>query len=377
MSAVAPAGTRRLRSRVVYFLAELAIAGGFGIGIGVLVAILASLSDKGRVENPLVLISALSGLCTGVLAVFCGREMLPRLSGFALPVRGFLFVITLSGSAFGATLLGFWFFPWYVAHSVRALLLVGSINALLAVVAGTLVFAYEDLLRRLARTRELLAAERLAQSEARERATRAELRALQARINPHFFFNALNTAVAYVGEDPAYAEQLLEKFAGLFRYAFRRGRERSVELEEELGFIHDYLAIEKARFGERLTFEVDFDAEIREERLPPLILQPLVENAVLHGRDPESGAGVVRVTARRREVGIVLEVRDEGPGPGEAAEHLPRGHALENIGERVRSFRGGWLELGPAPEGCGTSARIVFPFEEEATRATLGRREEQ
>lgn len=341
---------------------ELALAGAVGAGIGAMIGVMASALEKGVIEGPLVVLGAISGLIAALIAVLTGREVMPRLFAFPLVVRVALMMVSLVGGAFAATFVGFWLLPFYALSSIRSVMLVGSVNGLLALVAGSLVFVYEDLVARLARTRVLLAVERVSQAEEREKAARAELQALQARINPHFFFNALNTAAAYVREDPAYAEDLLERFAGLFRYAFRRGREERVTVEEEVNFIRDYLEIERARFGDRLTFEVKVDPDVLGVPVPPLILQPVVENAVQHGRDPESGEGRIRVRASRAEGGgVIVEVRDWGPGPGAVGSELPRGHALENIAARVAACGGGWLEITPAEPGPGTSARIVIP----------------
>lgn len=354
------AASPRPSSLLLYFALQAALAGGLGAGTGALVGVLASVLDVGRLETPLVIIGALSGLTAGLIATVTGREVLPRLSIFSLWVRITLGVLTLAGGAFAATGLGFWIFPRYSLHAGSSVLLVGSINGLLALVAGLLVFIYEDLNRRLAAAREQLAAERLAQSQARERAARAELQALQARINPHFFFNALNTAAALVQDDPQAAEQLLERFSELFRYAFRRGGEECVPLEDELAFIADYLAIEKARFGSRLQYTVAPAPGVKDEPIPPLVLQPLVENAVVHGRDPETGACEVTVRAwRERDGRVVLEVRDQGPGPGSAPARQ-KGHALENIATRLAA-RGGRLEIAAAADGPGTQARLVLP----------------
>lgn len=354
-------GMPRPMPLLVHLALQGLLAGGIGSGLGALVGVMAAVADVGRMEAPLVGIGAVSGFFAGLVAVITGREVLPRLSAFSMAMRITLGVLTLLGGAFSATALGFWLFPRYGLHAPRVVLFVGSINGLLSLVAGLLVFVYEDMARRLASTREQLAAERLAQAHSRERAARAELAALQARINPHFFFNALNTAAALVSEDPPGAERLLERFADLFRYAFRRGGQDRVPLEDELTFIADYLEIEKARFGARLQYTVEIAPEVRQEPIPPLILQPLVENAVLHGRDRESGEGRVVVRAfRDGQNQTVLEVRDHGPGPG-VAEKRPKGHALENIAARLTVSRGGRLEIGPAPDGTGTSARVVFP----------------
>ncbi len=354
-------GRRRGRSYLVNLAVELALAGLAGAVSGAVIGFLAAILEAGF-QRPLVLVGAASGLLAGVIAAVAGREVLPRLAGFSLPARIGLVLLTLIGGAIAATFLGFLVDPGFSLHAVRSVLLVGAMNGLLALVAGTLVFAYEDLYQRLARANEILAATRMAQVQARERAARAELLALQARINPHFFFNALNTAAAFVRDDPRRAEDLLERFADLFRYAFRRGGEPSVPLEEELRFIADFIEIERARFGDRLRCEIRTAPEAATDAVPPLILQPLVENAVLHGRDPESGDGRISVRAYHDPRGaLVLEVRDHGPGPGRARDELPRGHALENIAARLAATRGGWLEIGAAIDGPGTLARIVLP----------------
>jgi sensor histidine kinase YesM len=350
------------RPFLVRLAIELGLGGWIGALVGALVGGAASVVEQRGVSGPLIAIGAVTGLVVGVVAVLTGREILPRLSAFPLPVRGLLMVLSLVGGAFAATLIGFWLYPRFALYSFRGVLLVGSTNGLLALVAGAVVFLYEDLARRLARTRAQLLAERVAQAQARERAARAELQALQARINPHFFFNALNTVAAFVTEDPPRAERLLERFAGLFRYAFRKGSEETVPLEQELAFVRDLLEIEQARFGERVRVVVEVDDEVAQEPVPPLILQPLVENAVLHGRDPESGDCRIVVRAGRDEDGrTVICVLDGGPGPGRAIVELPRGHALENIAARVVASRGGSFEILERADVRGTEALIVLP----------------
>ncbi len=346
-----------------YVVAQTALAGGLGLVGGGVVGVLASLLDPPyRPELPLIAVGAISGLVAGLVAAITGREVLPRLVVYSLPVRLALGLAALLGGAALGTVLGFVIVPRYALHAARSVLLVGAINGLIALLSGLLVFLYEDLQRRLTATREQLAAERLAQAHAAERAARAELQALQARINPHFFFNALNTATALVSEDPAAAERLLHRFADLFRYAFRRGGEERVPLEDELAFIADYLAIEQARFGDRLQYAVEVAPEVRGEAIPPLILQPLVENAVLHGRDPETGEGRVTVRAwRDADRQVRIEIRDHGPGPGEAHRSRPKGHALENIAARLAASRRARLTIEPAAEGPGTCASVVFP----------------
>jgi two-component system sensor histidine kinase AlgZ len=161
--------------------------------------------------------------------------------------------------------------------------------------------------------------------------TRAQLAELQARIRPHFLFNTLNSAIALVREEPAKAESLLEDLSELFRHALADTQE-AVPLWQELELAEHYLAIEQVRFGDRLKIEWDLDTAASLARLPPLILQPLVENAVKHGVEPSPDGARVRISTQRRAQVVVIQVTNTVPhGSG------PRGHglALENVRQRL------------------------------------------
>ena len=160
----------------------------------------------------------------------------------------------------------------------------------------------------------------------------ARLAELQSRIRPHFLFNALNTALALVRVDPARAEAVLEDLAELFRVALADAG-ASVSLEEEIDLARRYLAIEEVRFGSRLAVEWDIDPRVHPVRVPPLVLQPLVENAVRHGIEPATKGGRVAVRASLKRGQVVVEVTntlaDEPGTPG-------HGMALHNVRERLR-----------------------------------------
>ncbi|MFD0667685.1 sensor histidine kinase [Ramlibacter sp. MAHUQ-53] len=161
--------------------------------------------------------------------------------------------------------------------------------------------------------------------------TAARLAELQARIRPHFLFNTLNTAVALVRQDPARAEAVLEDLADLFRQALADLGE-SVTLSEEVALARRYLAIEEVRFGERLRVEWVLDPRAGDARVPHLLLQPLVENAVKHGVEPSDCGAQVRVRTERRGDSVVIEVANTVPaGPG------PQGNGLaqENVRRRL------------------------------------------
>ena len=200
--------------------------------------------------------------------------------------------------------------------------------------------------------------ERLAMAE-RQATLRAQLEALQTRTNPHFFFNSINTVASLITDDPALAERTLERLADLFRYALDSNKTRVVPLAREFEMVTDYLAIQTARFGARLTTSVSMDPSLADFEVPPLLLQPLVENAILHGL-ADRKTGRVDVSARREGDLVVIEVRDDGPGPG-ASTHRGTQTSVKDLGERVRLAFGesSRFVLETAPGG-GCLARLAL-----------------
>ena len=162
-------------------------------------------------------------------------------------------------------------------------------------------------------------------------ATAARLAELQSRIRPHFLFNTLNSAIALVRAEPAKAEAVLEDLSELFRHALADPAE-SVTLGQEIALAQRYLAIEQVRFGERLQVQWSLDASADEAKLPPLLLQPLVENAVRHGVEPSASGAQLRISTLRRGGKVVIKVTNSTPaGVGERGNGL----ALANVRERL------------------------------------------
>jgi len=171
-------------------------------------------------------------------------------------------------------------------------------------------------------------------------AAQAELKALKAQINPHFLFNTLNTIAALIHADPAQAEATVERLAEMLRYALTGSERGLVPLEEELAFVDSYLEIEQARFGERLRVTREIAPDALSVPVPGQILQPLVENAVQHGR---GGDGSVDLTIRVRPHGdeVVITIADRGPGvPQDHRMDAGRGVGLRNVDERLRKTYG-------------------------------------
>ncbi len=161
--------------------------------------------------------------------------------------------------------------------------------------------------------------------------TAARLAELQARIRPHFLFNTLNSAIALVRAEPRKAERLLEDLSDLFRHALMEQGE-AVSLAQELDLAQRYLAIEQVRFGERIRVQWSIDDSANNARLPPLILQPLVENAVKHGVEPSAGGADIKVSTQRRGSRVVIKVSNTLPVTQSVAGS---GVALENVRERL------------------------------------------
>jgi len=165
----------------------------------------------------------------------------------------------------------------------------------------------------------------------------ARIEELQARIRPHFLFNTLNSAIALVREEPTKAEAMLEDLSELFRHALAEPGE-SVTLADEIALAKHYLAIEQVRFGNRLRVRWTMDAAADGARLPPLLLQPLVENAVKHGVEPSAEGASLHIRTERRGNTVVIEVVNSLPPLRWAGQPLVHGHgiALNNVRDRLR-----------------------------------------
>jgi len=187
---------------------------------------------------------------------------------------------------------------------------------------------------------------------------RVRLAELQSRIRPHFLFNALNTALALVRTDPPRAEAVLEDLAELFRTALA-DTGIAVSLDEEIALARRYLAIEQIRFGERLQMQWDIDPRAGRVRVPPLLLQPLVENAVRHGVEPSPRGAKLLVRAQVRRAQVVLEVINSVPDEPSVPGH---GMALHNVRERLRLLHDLEADFEAGRDGALFRVRIVLPL---------------
>jgi signal transduction histidine kinase len=198
------------------------------------------------------------------------------------------------------------------------------------------------------------------------RATEAQFKALQAQIEPHFLFNTLAHVHCLMDEEPLRAKQMLESFTDYLRSSLGQLRREDGKLGEELDLAQAYLQLMQTRMDQRLRFEIEVDPTLRGTPMPPLLLQPLLENAIHHGLEPKAEGGCLRIHARHQDGRLDICVEDDGLGL-EAAARRPRrgsnGIALDNIRARLQSRYGqaARLSLEPRPQG-GTMARLNLPL---------------
>jgi two-component system LytT family sensor kinase len=189
---------------------------------------------------------------------------------------------------------------------------------------------------------------------------RTQLAVLKARLNPHFLFNSLNAILDLVYKDPRQVETMVHSLARIYRRVLNDAEREWSTVGEEIELLESYLQVERIRLGERLRYTVNCPDELRERPLPSLLLQPLVENAVLHGIAPKIGGGTIEVALERKGERLRILVRDDGMG---FAGRQPKpGFGLASIQERLRIIYPGThaFAIG-AGAGGGTQVELELP----------------
>jgi two-component system LytT family sensor kinase len=213
---------------------------------------------------------------------------------------------------------------------------------------------------------EKLGEREVAASRLEAQLTQARLQALRSQLQPHFFFNAMNTIAMLVrAQENALAIRTVAGMSDLLRHVLQENPPALVPLGEELDFVRRYLDIECIRFRDRLRPSIHTGPDTLELLVPNLLLQPLVENAVRHGVGRRADASLVEVSAARRNGRLIITVRDDGPGPASTAiSSAGGGIGIRNTRERLRELYGDrfLFELKDAPGG-GAEVTIELPAE--------------
>ncbi len=196
-------------------------------------------------------------------------------------------------------------------------------------------------------------------ADARRQAADAHLAALQARMNPHFLFNALNTVAAVVRTNPPAAERVVQNLADVLRATLRRSTAKASTVREEVEYVRGYVSLEQERLGDRLRVEWSIAAGVDAWPLPPLVLQPLVENALTHGIGAKTGGGTIRIEIGADRDRLTIAVEDDGVGfPASRVERTGLGNLRERLittyGDRAR------LAISSSPSG-GARVTVDLP----------------
>lgn len=190
----------------------------------------------------------------------------------------------------------------------------------------------------------------------------SQLESLKSQLQPHFLFNTLNAVNALIHEDPDAADRVLTRLAEMLRMTLNAGSAPVVTLAQEMDFVRAYLEIQHARLGERLTVSYTVPEELMGTRVPALLLQPLVENAVIHGLGTLPRGGTVHIAAARHNGNVTLRVEDDGVGVP-ATTRI--GIGLSNVSTRLQYLYGDKHTLNLTPRaGGGTIVEVSLPFEQ-------------
>lgn len=298
----------------------------------------------------------ISALCFAVLPRLGSRlHRLPGPGYWALMTSAML-VLAVLGSSIALALLSA---VGYVNSDAIARTFRSSLRftIIITLAVGISVTMLQTLRGRLERATLALRTKERDEAEARRLAAEAHLSSLEARVQPHFLFNTLNSIAALIPQDPVGAERMTGQLASLLRSSLDAGGSPLTSLGQELQNVRDYLDIEQVRFGSRLRYEIRVDLDEERARVPRFALQTLVENSVKYAVAPRREGGTIVVSARDAAASLELEVADDGPGFGDEA--VPgEGHGLSLVRDRLRMT-------------FGEDARLVVDSRPGSTRAII------
>ncbi len=308
-----------------------------------------------------------------VISMCIGTTAFLLIDGVRLAVWGengrpnwLVFALVICAAAPVAQMAGGWLAGQILGYRLTGLLSVSGSSAvsslvvtLIAASAATVFFAHRE---KAMRAEAELAQEKARTETVARQALQAQLQSLQAQIEPHMLFNTLANLQGLIAIDPPRAQQMLDLLIQYLRATLTSSRAGSNTLEQEFAQMEAYLGLMQIRMGERLSYAFDLPPALRAHEVPPMLLQPLVENAIAHGLEPKIEGGRITVSASLRDGVLALTVQDTGRGPAAGPGKKGTNVGLANTRERLRALYGerASLTLEPAqPEGA--LARIILP----------------
>ncbi len=229
----------------------------------------------------------------------------------------------------------------------------------IALVIGLSIHLYEIFRDHIQVTNLQLRTQELEKERALKLVSDARLASLESRLHPHFLFNTLNSISALISEDPLLADKMVQRLSSLLRTSLDACEQSSMSLDEEINLVTNYLEIEKVRFRERLKYSIDVATEIMSFQIPPLTLQPIVENSIKFAVSPRPEGGEMKISARLQADKMIIEVWDDGAGF--SLDSIPRGHGLDNLKSRLDVLFGEKATLSVSSQNGGTSVLVSIP----------------
>ena len=292
-------------------------------------------------------------LALGVLALFVQVEKCLPLNGVKY---GLLFGLTCLVTLGVQRLMWMYFLKNFLAHPSSAYFQQNIIYLFSPAIAVCLYFYLWQRSNSFSRT---ILGQEYELARLNQLKTQAELTALQARINPHFLYNTLNSISGLVYNHPAKADEMVVELAKLFQATTNASARLVAPIAEEVGFVNGYLRIEQFRFSDRLHYTIDVEPGLAGLEIPRFLLQPLVENAVKHGLNNQLGTGRLLVILRRQDDWLYIAVQDDGPP---FSSQLIMGYGLTSINETLRLLYAGKASLTLQNTPC-KQVRIRIPLE--------------
>jgi sensor histidine kinase YesM len=341
---------------------------GLNIFIGLVIALILFWAEAQSNQRGLpaqIVISLIHSTIYGLLFGLTMPYLAERLAAIRRPVWNWISILislgllaALSTLAVQLSLLslgfvrpdGFWIEFGYKTSGVFVIALIISLS----------IHTYEKIQGQIRSTNLQLRTQELEKERSLKLMTEARLASLESRLHPHFLFNTLNSISALILEDPLLADQMVQRLAALLRNSLDACQQSSVPLREEIKMATDYLEIERARFRERLSYSIDVEPGLELLPVPPLTLQPLVENSIKFAVAPKTTGGEIRISARLTTGSLALEVWDDGPGF--CAETIPHGHGLDNLQSRLSVLLGDEAKLSVHEQAGGTTVMVCVPL---------------
>ena len=203
---------------------------------------------------------------------------------------------------------------------------------------GVMIFFFASRAR-IVEAKRIVLEERMKLLDMKNMTIETELRLLQAQIEPHFLFNTLSNVMSLIDTNPDKAKKMMECFSDFLRASLHIARDKTITIAQEMELIRSYLDIHRVRMGNRLSYTIDIPDSLLEYRIPPLLIQPLVENSLKHGLEPKIEGGEIAIKGAPEESVFAITIADSGIGISE--KNVGNGIGLENVRKRIRMFCNG------------------------------------